>query len=135
MLYISDCLHRCSVEIFIQQKFLQPICFFLFVFFLPVLLASQLCLFLMACLPEGSPLKTHFLVCLAHLCWICSGWLSSVSAMTSEPTVGGWISQNAWFGVRFHWEPHYFAKGHSREDIFLRNQILSGCASLEFFGS
>ena len=93
-----------------QPKFPLPICS-------PhVPLASQLGLFLVSCPPAGSHLKTCIHVSLAHLCWICSGWFSSVSELTYEPPLCGRISQNARFGGGVHWAPHYVGRGDSREE-------------------
>lgn len=77
-------------------------------------------LFSVSCPTAGSHLKTCIHVSPAHLCWICSGWFSSVSELTCEPPQCGRISQKARFGGCVHWAPHYVGREDSREgDRFL----------------
>lgn len=94
------------------------------------------CLVLVPYPPAGSHLKTCIFVSLAHLCWICSGWLSSVSKLTYEPHTRGWTFQNAWFECSLHWAPHHFSlKRVERGRLGFRNSILSGCSSQSFPGT
>lgn len=134
MFCFSACLHRCSVKILSSPNSPCPSVFFLPFFFSffshSFLLVSQLGLFLIPCPPAGSHLKTQLPVCLAHLCWFCLGWLSSVSALTYKPTVGGCISQNAWFGVSFNWNLIMFGKALSKEEDFFHLFYFFGTRSL-----
>lgn len=102
--------HRCTLEILCSPS--SPCPSVLRVFHLHLSLAC----FWFHVPPAGSHLKTCIHVSLAHLCWIRSGWFSSVSELTYEPSLCGRISQNATFGGSVHWAPHYVGRGDSREE-------------------
>lgn len=131
------CLHRCSVEIFIQHKFPQPICFFIFNLFI---VACSTCISAWLGFDSMSPWRESFkntLPCVSGSPLLDQLRVAQLCKCIDLWALCGWVDfpECFWFGVRFHWEPHYFGKGHAREeDFFLRNQIPSGCASWSFCG-